>query len=85
MSRLVMTNPCTYRQARLARGWDLEHLALRMKFVATLHGTIVPPVGLLAVWLFLWEHQRTELPAFYDDLLTATFKLYRRPTPRVVA
>jgi hypothetical protein len=69
-----------YRQLRLSHGWDLDHLAMRMKFVAALRGDVLPPVGLLTSWVFLWEHRRVAIPVFYDDLLTVTFAVYKGRT-----
>lgn len=75
----MITTTYRFRSLRLAHGWDLDGLALRLKFVATLRGVVLPPVGLLRTWVFLWENGRTEVPRFYDELLTATFALYARP------
>lgn len=71
------------RQLRLSHGWELADLAMRMKFVATVRGTVLPPVGLLVAWIFLWENQRQELPGFYAELLATVFDTY--PCPRTVA
>lgn len=71
-----------FRQLRLSHGWELADLAMRMKFTATVRGLVLPPVGLLVAWLFLWENQRQPIPGFYADLLTVVFDTY--PCPRTV-
>jgi hypothetical protein len=81
MSHTTATVPAhPYRQLRLSHGWNLDHLAMRMKFVAALRDDVLPPVGLLTSWVFLWEHHRAAIPAFYDELLIVTFAVYTRRT-----
>lgn len=45
---------------------------------AAITASALPPVGLLRVWVFLWENHRAEVPRFYSDLLAATFYAYSR-------
>lgn len=63
----------SWRQRRLARGWEPSQMIGRMKIAAHRLGLELPPAWLLARWVFLWENHRVELPPFYATLLDDVF------------
>jgi len=69
----AVTGPLSWRQRRLARGWEPTQMIGRMKLAAGRLGLTLPPAWLLVKWVFLWENHRAELPPFYAALLDDVF------------
>lgn len=64
---------CTFRQRRLARGWQPVQLIGRLRIVADRDGSTLPKTYLLLRLMFEWENQRTPLPDAYGTWLAAIF------------
>ena len=70
----------SWRQLRLARGWEPVQLIGRLRIAATRDGIALPQTWLLVRWLFLWENHREPLPGLYSRLLTAVYTAGTKPT-----
>ena len=62
-----------WRQLRLSRGWQPTQLIGRMKITAGRNGITLPQTWFLLRLVFLWENQRTAVPAFYAALLDQVY------------
>jgi hypothetical protein len=69
----------SWRQLRLARGWQPVQLIGRMKILAGHQGITLPHTWFLIRLVFLWENQRAAVPGFYAGLLR---QVYTTPTVR---
>ncbi len=70
---MITYTASTYRQRRLARGWEPVQLVGRLRIVADRDGSTLPKTYLLLRLVFEWENQRTPLPAAYAAWLASIF------------
>ncbi|GIJ47237.1 hypothetical protein Val02_41230 [Virgisporangium aliadipatigenens] len=58
----------TYRQCRLARGWEPVQLIGRLKIEAARDGLVLPQTWQMIRLVFLWENNRVPVPGLYATL-----------------
>jgi len=63
----------SYRQRRLARGWEPVQLIGRIRIAASRDGTELPQTYMLIRLMFEWENHRAPIPDRYAGWLRHIF------------